>query len=74
MRELPLPWSFLDFSSIALAFRLPILPYSARIYRDLSKKRSGTTELFIYLPIRRDGLSLFDDGDIAWDDLAGFNF
>ena len=38
------------------------------------KNRSGTVELFIYLPIRRDGLSLFDDGDITWDDLAGLNF
>jgi len=33
-----------------------------------------TVEFFIYLPIRRDSLSLFDDGDITWDDLTGLNF
>ena len=30
--------------------------------------------LFIYLPIRRNSLPLFDDDDITWDDLAGLNF
>jgi hypothetical protein len=37
------------------------------------RKSFGAEELFTYLPVRGDGLSLFDDGDITWDDLAGRN-
>ena len=34
---------------------------------------SEVEELFTYLPVCRDGLSLFDNGDIPWDDLTGRN-
>jgi hypothetical protein len=64
---------FLIFRYYWLNFLAIITVVSKDLPESALRSRSGEKELFTYFPVRRDGLSLFDDGDIPWNNLAGRN-
>lgn len=66
---------FLSFRYYWLNFlAIHIIVVGKNLPESALKNHLGEEELFTYFPVRRDGLSVFDDSDIPWNNLAGRNF